>query len=183
MAAHDRWFASVDLEGASPSLPAVLDELIRMLDRVQPGDIAPERSWVGSGRSEWAVESAVVVHLGHRSDESLDIEVVVGHDEAIVAWLSAHEHVYSDDWTLDRPWTTVVVDVVASVLRGEFLIEDRYHGDELVRTRIIDIVDGGEQVISESGTLLGGVKTRLFPRRGTRLERRRVDYGAADRAD
>lgn len=71
-----------------------------------------------------------------------------------------------------EPWTTVIVDAVAALLRGEYEVRDHYRGDRLVRTSIHDTLLGDRHV-STSGSLLG-----LLPilRRVDRVERRTVDF-------
>jgi stage V sporulation protein SpoVS len=84
----------------------------------------------------------------------------------------AHEHVYADDGDTERPWTTVVVDAVAALLRGEYEVHDHYRGARLVKTRVHDTLLGRRH-ISTSGSLLGLLP---FFSKVDRVGRRAVDF-------
>lgn len=74
----------------------------------------------------------------------------------------------------DRPWTTVAIDAVAGILRGDYEIEETYKGRRLIRTRVIDAGDpDGPRPITETGSLFGWIPTP----RSKRIERRRVGFG------
>jgi hypothetical protein len=164
------WFGEVVQPDLPPSGQAVLDGLVEMLDVVQPQALNRERSHVVTDGHGWA-EYDVEILLAHADDTDADITVAVGHDGAVIGWLMAHEHVYADDGNADRPWTTVVVDAVAALLRGEYEVQEHYRGEHLVKTSVHDTLLGGEHV-STSGSLLG-----LLPfRKIDRIERRTVDF-------
>ncbi len=57
--------------------------------------------------------------------------------------MNAYEHVAEDDAVNGRPWSTVVVELVAAVLSGEYEVESRYRGRWFVRTRILDVAVPG----------------------------------------
>jgi hypothetical protein len=172
-----RWFGTVRLADPPESAIAVLAELVRMLDSLRPRLLDPSESWVRSGRG-WA-SAEVEIHLAHREDEEAEVDLFVGRRDALVAWLTAHEHVAEDDAVNARPWTTVVVDLIAAVLSGEYEVENRYRGRWFVRTRIVDVaVPGSERVVSQTGSLI----TSWLPWPGaSRIERRRLDYGTQGR--
>lgn len=164
------WFREVSLNGAPQSARDILDALVTMLDEVQPAGLDCARSYVTTTGHEWR-EYDVQFLLAH-SDEESDITLAVGGNEALVSWLMAHEHIYPEDGDAERPWTTVVVDAVAALLRGEYEVTDHYRGDRLVKTTIHDTLLGGKH-ISTSGSLLGLLP---FLRRVDRVERRTVDF-------
>jgi hypothetical protein len=163
------WFGSVELAGAPPPAVEVVAELVRMLDVVAPAFLDGERSQVTTESGGW--DLPVEVLLAHAADEAADVTVAVGADQALVAWLTTHEHVYAADGGGARPWTAVVADCVAAILRGEYEVQDGYWGWRLVRSSVVDVASG--RVVSETGGLLG----LLLPRRMTTVRRRRVDYG------
>lgn len=115
------------------------------------------------------------VEIVHQVDGDATISASVDHRGGIIFWLSAHEHIFPEDATSDRSWTTVAVDAIAEVLCGEYLIEDHYRGKRLTKVRIIDAADpAGERVMETIGTPLA-----LIPWPGPRrVERRRIDFGA-----
>jgi hypothetical protein len=175
----ERWFSSVDLNGAPDAAVRVIRELVRMLDQVQPQLLDPGRCRVRSsdpgGRPR---DRTVEIALAHLTEPDSDVSVVVDSDGAVVYWLGAHEHVDASDDAARRPWTTVVVDVAHSVLRGAYAVENHYRGNLLVRMKIIDTADpNGPRVVEDQGSLL----TAWIPwPRMSRIELRRVDFGLRD---
>src|SRR5512133_268131 len=111
----------------------VLADLVRMLDALHPSQLDPVRSRVSSTGHGWMLPHAAEIQLRHRLDPDAGVDVVVGPEEAIVSWLKTHEHVHAADATPSRPWTTIVVDATAAVLRGEYEVESIYRGNRLVR--------------------------------------------------
>ncbi len=98
------------------------------------------------------------------------------HDnEAVVSWLSAEEFVTPADGGEQRPWTTVVVDVLAAVMRGEYAVEEHYRGKHWVKTRIVDVADPEQhRHLGTSGSLLWS----WLPWPGAkRVEQKRLDFG------
>jgi hypothetical protein len=84
------------------------------------------------------------------------VEILVAPDYAVVSWLGVHEHIERADGDASRPWTSVVIDVVAAVLRGEYEVEQIKRGGMWFKTRIVDVGNPqGERVISVSGPLWG----------------------------
>ena len=149
-----------------------------MLDATNPTLLERTRSSIRDTGHGWTMRSAVEVLLAHEGGEQWDIEVAFGETEAIIAWLDTHEHVFSDEpWDGDRPWATVVVDVVAAALRGEYQIERIHRGDRLIATRIVDVSDPERpRIVSTTGSLLGLVP---WPKK-RRTEPEALDYGVDD---
>jgi hypothetical protein len=113
----------------------------------------------------------VTLEIKHISDSSATVNVDVAGGGAVVGWLGTHEHVDVADGNSGRPWTSVVVDVVAAALRGEYEVERIHRGRRLVRTRIRDTVRDGT-VISETGSMLA-----WFPPRRSSTQIQRLDFG------
>lgn len=172
-----RWFSSIDSD-LPDSARLVLSEIVRMLERAQPTRLDRSRSSVRSAGHGWNLGSrTVVITLGNAANAEWDIEVVVADDEAIVAWLGAHEHVERRDGSAERPWTTVVVDALAGVLAGDYEVESHYRGAHLVKTRIVDVSGDQRRVLSTTG-----VMTALIPFLGKkRIEATKVDFGTQPR--
>ena len=117
--------------------------------------------------------------MEHDRDEDDSLSIALEDTSATVMWLGHHEHVVPADSADARPWTTVVADVVAAALRGEYEVEVHYRGDHVVKTRLLDVrVVGRERDLGSTGLLFGWL------RRGPiRVERKRLDYGVPiDRA-
>ncbi len=113
--AASTWFREVAKQGVPQSSQQVLDELVQMLDAVQPQALDRERSHVVSSGHGWTAYEVEFL-LAHLDHPDWDITVAVGADEALISWLMAHEHVYREDGDAERPWTRVVVDAVAALL-------------------------------------------------------------------
>jgi hypothetical protein len=125
-----RWFGKIELR-VEPGAPitALLGELVKMLDALRPTRVDRASSSVHQERNR-----SVVVVLAHDADEDGGMTIEAGDKSAIISWLSAHEHVDSDDGNDERPWTSVVVDVAAAALRGDYVVEDHYRGSHWVKT-------------------------------------------------
>lgn len=113
---HD-WFGTVSLDDAPEAARLVVEKVARMLDQVQPALLDTGTSHAVDSGHGWQL--AVELVLRHRDEPEYNVSIGIGADEAIVAWLSAHEHIFDGPEHGDRPWTSVVVDLVAAVLRGE----------------------------------------------------------------
>jgi hypothetical protein len=162
------WFGTVSLDDAPPAAKRLVDELARMLDLVQPRLLDTETSHaIDRGHG-------VEVVLRHRTDPESNVSISIGRDEAIVAWLSTHEHFFDGPGNAGRPWTVVTVDVVAAVLRGEYAVEETYKGKHVVRTKVIDRVDG--RVVFTTGLLLW----QLIPRRSVRRGPLHLSYACRE---
>lgn len=164
-----RWFDSVSVDGASPAVSDVLHELVAMLDAVQPTAMDRARSHVVGQGHGW-VEYEVEFLLAHRHDDNEDVTVAVGADGALLSWLSVHDHVYPSDGSRERPWTTVVVDAVAAILRSEYEVIEHYRGTSLVKTSVYDAAEG--RTLLTVGSLMS-----LLPlRRVDNVQRRTVHF-------
>lgn len=141
-----------------------------MLDEYRPTKLARDRSYLRQ-----MDEDTLEVKLAHMEDENVDVLVEFSRREATVSWSLSHEHAYPEDaGEHQRPWTGLVVDLVASVLRGDAILETVHRGDTWVKTRNLLINDdGNEEVYSVSGSILGWL-LRWKPERTTRY---RPDYG------
>lgn len=147
----------------------IANELVRMLDAVQPTRLDRSRSAVRvEGAGESAEAGFLLAHVdGERADIVLEVDTV----EATIYWLTMHEHVMPQDGSEDRPWTVVVVDAVAAILRGEYEIEEVRKRGRLVKTRLIDRSDG--RVLS----VTGGLFAWLLPGRAAVSPRESLDFG------
>lgn len=165
------WFRTVEPGSPAPAQQAFLDELGQMLDAYKPALVDRSRSSI----TRRAKASTIEVRLAHRNEPDAAILVGVSPDEATVVWLTGHEHIDAREAEgASRPWTTVAVDAVAGILRGDYEVEDTYRGKRRVKTRIIDAADpDGPRAIAETGSLLGWVPAR----EPARVERRQIGFG------
>jgi hypothetical protein len=169
------WFGIVELEQPTPTQESFLDELLSMLEAYQPSLLDRSRSSIRHRGHAWTKANTIEIRLVHSSEPEAAIEIGLSEDEAIIAWLTAHEHI--TEWEAgvqDRPWTTQAVDAVAGILRGDYEIEDTYRGKRLIKTLVIDAGDPeGRRALTETGSLFGWV-----PSPGSkRVERRRIGFG------
>ena len=148
-----------------------------MLEVYQPPLLDRRKSSIRYEGHSWTKADTIEIRLVHSSEPDAAIEVGLSPNEAIVSWLTAHEHIDEravEGGGADRAWTTVAVDAVAGILRGDYEVEDTYRGGKLVKTRIIDVGGpDGPRAITETGSLFGWV-----PGPGIkRIERRRIGFG------
>lgn len=170
------WFGTVEFEEPTQTQSAFLDELLTMLETYQPPLLDRSRSSIRDRGHARTKDNTIEVRLVHSSEPGAAIEIGLSEDEAIVAWLTAHEHI--TEWEAGgqgRPWTTQAVDAVAGILRGDYEIEDTYRGRRLIKTRVVDAGGPeGPRVITETWSLFGWVPSP----RSKRVERRRIGFGA-----
>ena len=164
-----RWFGHVDLTEAPSHAESVAIELVRMLDAVQPARLDRRRSVVRvNGQGQTAEAEFLLAHVdGEYADLLLEVDTL----EATIHWLTMHEHVMPQDGSEDRPWTVVVIDAVAAILRGEYEVEEVRKRGRLVKSRLIDRSDG--RVLS----VTGGLFAWLLPGRSEVGPRGRLDFG------
>lgn len=170
----DRWFSTVDVEDGHFSEPVedALRQLVEMLDALDPVRLDRDRSSIRSRGHGWK-EHSVAVELVHDSDPDADLSIALDAQGAIVEWLDTHEHVLPDDGDVSRAWTTIVSDVVAAALRGEYEVEQHYRGERLIKTRIVDVArPESPRDLGTTGSLFGWL--RPGP---SRVDRKRLDYG------
>ncbi|MBN9609850.1 MAG: hypothetical protein J0I11_11110 [Actinobacteria bacterium] len=166
-----RWFGSVALPSPMPTeAEAILDELVALLDLLDPQLMDRDHSSI-SARDRARGDRIVTLQIKHVSDPSATVCVDVSGAGAVVGWLGTHEHVDATDGDASRPWTSVVVDVVAAVLRGEYEVERVHRGRRLIRTRVRDAVRDGS-VVSETVSLPGWLP---LGRSSTQVQR--IDFG------
>lgn len=171
----EQWFSEVDLgQDPTPAATAVMAQLAKALNHLRPASLDRHRSTICASGHGWLMDNSVVAHLAHASEPDSDVDIVVGDREAIISWSTAHEHVYPEDGDRQRPWTTVVIDAVAAILRGEYLIEEHWRGERLIKVRLIDKAGSDERHLSTTGSLLGWLPSR----RPDRIERRVVSFDA-----
>lgn len=173
-----RWFGSVALgTDIALSTAGVLWELVSMLDVLQPPLIDRSGSSVRAEGHGWLLDDAVVAQITHAADSDAMVSVAVGTDEAIVSWLTVHEHVGPGLSIPTGRFARMVVDTVAKVLRGHYEVEHHFRGRRLVKSRIIDVSDPCRpQVVSITGSLV----LSWLPWHGSkRVERRRLTFGVA----
>ena len=176
-----RWFCVIETDdkGLSPNVVACLTQLAEMLDTVDPSRVDRLRSSIRQHGHGWTVSRGVEVHLAHDTDQVADLDIAVGDHEAIVSWLSTHEHTFPEDGDADQPWTSVVVDVVAAAIRGEYEVQNHYRGTRLTKSRIVDVADPERpRVLGTTGSLFG-----WLPWLGKkRVEVQRLDYDPRERS-
>jgi hypothetical protein len=153
-----------ELEGAPR---AFYDELRRMLALVQPSKLDTDKS---SARFD---EDGVDVDLAHVDRDDWMIWASVGKRGAIVATAWAHEHFDPDPPGMEgeRPWTTVIVDFIAEIMRGEIEVETTFRGKTAVAVRHFNRDKYGERtILGRTGFLVPAGLALWRPKR-TEIER------------
>jgi hypothetical protein len=163
-----RWFAVTRTQGASAVVEDVLRELLAMLDEVRPAALDRDRSHVVVDGHDW-FDHDVEVLLAHRDTHQADVRLAIGAKDVLLSWSGVHDHIYPEDGSADQPWTAVAADTVAAVLRGKFIVEAHYRGDNLVKTVV---VRDGRRVLTIGSPLV------LLPffGRADRVERLTTDF-------
>lgn len=162
------WFGSVNLAGAPRRAELVAAELGRMLDQVRP-KLDRHRSVVRVLKHGGRAEAGF--NMAHLDGSHADLLLVVDDVEATLYWVAMHDHVTPEDGSDERPWTSVAVDAVAAVLRGEYEVEEVRRRGRLVKSRLIDRADG--RVLG----VTGGLFAWLLPGRSVTGPRQRLDFG------
>lgn len=163
----------MDIHDPAPPQRAVLDLLAQMLDSYAPSLLDRQRSMIRRLRASSPLRDAIAIEMVH-ADENKSIHVDLGRDEAVVTWLSYHEHIEVSDDHLRRAWTTQVVDAVATILRGDYELEEHYRGNRWIKTRFKERPDPeGPPVTSEVSSLLAW----LIPFGAKRIETHSIGFG------
>jgi hypothetical protein len=100
----------------------------------------PERSHAIDSGHGWAAD--LEIRLAHVDRPDYDVELIIRADEAVILWLGTHEHVYPSDATPNRPWTTVIVDAAAAIIRSEYTVERTLRWGHVARSHLLDNVTG-----------------------------------------
>jgi hypothetical protein len=116
-------------------------ELRRMLGVVRPARLDPDNASVQFERD------GLELRLVHADHDAWGIWATVGEPDAIVGTGSAHEHFFAPDEgeTEMRPWTTVIVDFIAEILRGEIEIETTFRGNTPIAVRHFNLDESGRR--------------------------------------
>jgi hypothetical protein len=86
----------------------------------------------------------VLVRLEHATDREATVEVAIWPDQANIGWLDEDEQMSEDYAGADEEWTSAVADLVASVLRGDYAVEETYWLGRWIRTRIVELRPGSK---------------------------------------
>lgn len=153
------------IERSSGPVLDFLTELRATLEEVQPAALDAERSGV-STRGK-----LTELRLAHAHDERWSIWAELGETSVALGFGDVHEHI-GKEWSGDRErsWTTVAVDLVADILRGQVEVVTTYRG-AAVASVTHRRVGGGDL-----GTT--GFLAALKVWRPKRTEVERVDFGA-----
>lgn len=167
------WLRVIDGPGAGGQW-AVLDELATMLDHLRPDGLDRSRSRLAWSPPKGAPSpSTAVVTLEHRTHDDWSVEIRIEPTSAVIYWLSAHEYIGEHDGSDDRPWTSVVVDATAAILRGDYEVEHTTRLGQWYRTRIIDVHAPAMPELLDSSGPLWFWMLRPFP---ATIKRSRVDF-------
>ncbi|CAN5766683.1 hypothetical protein BH23ACT12_BH23ACT12_04870 [soil metagenome] len=145
------WFATVEADDPPESAVETIRELVHMLNRVRPTKLDRLKSSIRSTHG-WHDIQGLEVRLEHTTDEESFVSIAIDGEQAIISWLSSHEHVFPQDSDGRRSWTSIVVDAVAAILRGEYEVEEVYRGQRLTKVRVRDKVRSG-RIVSGTATI------------------------------
>lgn len=129
-------------EKLGPHARAFYDELRHMIDHVAPSKLDLDRSTVEFD------DGGIDVYLAHRDADEWFIDVSMDETNAIVFTATAHEHFFPDDAPSTepgRPWSSVIVDFVAEILRGEIEVHTTWRGSKPIAVQHFLVEPNGER--------------------------------------
>jgi hypothetical protein len=157
----------------APAQQQLLDGLGEMLDDLRPVALDRARSRMRWTAAEYGEGTSVSVTLEHRLRPDWTVSIQAGPSNAAVSWLSVHDEFDETDESDAYPWTSLVVENVAAILRGEYEVEQTTRLGRWYRTSIIDVSDpmNPERLRSTSPLLFAF--RRPFP---ATIARQRLDF-------
>ena len=113
------------IERSSGPVNDFLRELKEMLEQVRPAALDVERSGVFT-RGDDVTE----LRIAHAREPRWSIWAELGETSLALGFGDVHEHI-GKEWSGDgeRSWTTVAVDLIADILRGQVEVVTTYRGD------------------------------------------------------
>jgi hypothetical protein len=163
------WVTGAD--GApAPAQRQLLDELGEMLDDLRPIALDRARSRIRWIPAEYDEGTAAEVTLEHQRRPGWTVRIHAEPRRAVVSWLSARDGFDETDGSDAYPWTSLVVDTVAAILRGEYEVEDTTRLGRWYRTSIIDVSDPANPERLRSTAPLLFMFRRPFPATVTRQQ-------------
>ena len=166
------WVTGADGDPA-PAQQQLLDDLGEMLDDLRPVALDRSRSRLRWTAAEYGEGSAAHVTLEHQRRPDWTVSIQAEPSNAVVSWLSAHDDFDETDGSDAYPWTSLVVDNVAAILRGEYEVEETTRLGRWYRTSIIDVSDPRNPERLRSTAPLLFVFRRPFP---ATITRQRLDF-------
>lgn len=172
VAAVPAWFAEVDLDSASPAARSVFMEVCRLLDKLQPSRLAPERQ---TARVE---DGEIWVRLVHAVDRYADLDLAVGEHTSHIYGLGGHDEAYSTAADPDEAWQAETIEILDALLRGRYRIEQSWLRGRPYRTRVVDLIgDARNATVIESTLGFLPLPSRILT--AASLE---IDYGCGELA-
>lgn len=111
------WFAEFDLSGASTAQKRVVQQVIELLDQLQPARLDPADQAVELDRGEtW-------VKLRHDSEPWLEIRFVLSDGWGNFYGVMGHDEAYSVRPEPSDEWERETIDILADLLQSNFTVE------------------------------------------------------------
>lgn len=103
------WFAEADLKQAPPPAQRLIAEICRLLDRLNPANLAVERQTATTERGQ------VLIRLIHTSKQNADLDIEVGDCVTHIYGLYGHDEDYAAPDDPEEVWLTDTINTVGNL--------------------------------------------------------------------
>lgn len=161
------WFATVDLDDAPPATQRLFTEICRLLDRLQPANLAVDRQTAEFKDGE------ISVQLVHCSEPDANLDITFLDGTTFISGLSSLDEDYSVASEPAGTWETDTIDTLTGLLQGSYLIETQRWQGRRYRTLTTDLV-GDARAHTRIDSILGLLP---LPHRALQITNHEIDYG------
>lgn len=143
------WFTEADLTRSPPPAQRLFVDICRLLDQLQPSNLAVDRlTAVVDGGGE------AIIRLVHISDRVADLDIEVGDRTTHIYGLCGHDEDYGLAGDAEEVWRADSIDTIAGLLRGRYRVERSSWRRRPYRTRVTDLV-GQARLVTSLDSFLG----------------------------
>lgn len=134
-----RWFARTDLSAASKAQQRVFEQVLTLLDQLQPVRLDPAQQSVEPERGEtW-------VRLRHDAEPWMRIELAMSDGWVNFYGVMGHDEAYSMHTEPKGDWESDTIDILADLLRADYSLDRYTLGGKLWR-EVINIGEPYDQI-------------------------------------